>query len=110
MPLTASEKTWLDAYRKALTKTRPAAVLHMVLYGSKARGDDHSDSDLDVLLIIKDEADSLKRELRRIGYRLAATSDVVPSIMVYTETEWKSRKGSGSLFQGAVERDGIPLL
>jgi hypothetical protein len=64
-------------------------------------------SDLDVLLVVRNESGKLKRELRRIGYLLAATTDVLPSILAYTQDEWESRKRSGSPFRQAVERDAV---
>jgi predicted nucleotidyltransferase len=64
MRLTADEQTWLDAYCQVLKEQYPSIVERMVIYGSKARGDDHPDSDLDVLLIVKNEAAHLKRQLR----------------------------------------------
>lgn len=79
----------------------------MLIYGSKARGQAHPDSDLDVLLIVKDDAAALKRDLRWIGYLLAAKTDVLPSILAYTEDEWERRRRSGSTFRKAVERDGV---
>jgi hypothetical protein len=48
--------------------------------------------------------------MRRIGYRLAATTEVLPSIFAYTEKEWESRKTSGSTFRKAVERDAVRVL
>jgi len=105
--LTKPEQEWLDAYRKALDEKYPDSVHEMLIYGSKARGQAHAESDLDVLLIVKNKAGRLKRTLRRIGYLLAATSDVLPSIIAYTEDEWESRKRSGSSFRQAVERDGV---
>lgn len=110
LQLTLDEQTWLEAYRQALTERYPGAVVRMLIYGSKARGEAHSDSDVDVLLIVKNEAGPLKRSLRRIGYELAATSDAVPSIFAYTEDEWESRKHSGSPFHQAVERDAVSVL
>ena len=82
----------------------------MIIYGSKVRGDDHPDSNLDVLLIVKNEAAHLKRQLRRIGYELEATSDAVPSILAYTQEEWETRRERGAPFQQAVERDAVPVL
>jgi predicted nucleotidyltransferase len=82
----------------------------MVIYGSKARGDDYPDSDLDVLLVVRNDAAHLKRRLRRIGYELATTSDAVPSLLAYTEDEWESRKKRGAPFQRAVERDAVQVL
>ena len=110
MRLTPDEQCWLDAYRQALQAQYPGIITRMVIYGSKARGDDHPDSDLDVLLIVTNTAAHLKRQLRRLGYALAATSDAVPSILAYTQDEWESRKTSGAPFQQAVERDAVPVL
>ena len=81
LELTVEEQAWLDTYREALNKNHPGAVQEMLLYGSKARGQAHAESDLDVLLIVKNGSAKLKRELRRIGYRLAATTEVLPSIL-----------------------------
>jgi predicted nucleotidyltransferase len=107
LQLTAEEQAWLDGYREALNEKHPGTVQEILIYGSKARGQAHAESDLDVLLIVKNEAGARKRELRRIGYLLAATTDVLPSILAYTREEWESRKRSGSTFRQAVDRDAV---
>ena len=56
LQLTPEEQTWLDAYRNALNRKHPEAVQEMLIYGSKARGQARLDSDLDVLLIVKNNA------------------------------------------------------
>jgi predicted nucleotidyltransferase len=109
LQLTEEEQAWLNAYRKALDEKYPGTVQDMLIYGSKARGQARAESDVDVLLIVKNEAGSLKRELRRIGYLLAATADVLPSILAYTKEEWESRRRSGSTFRQAVERDAVRI-
>lgn len=108
--LNEEEKAWLDDYREAMNKKHPGTVQEILIYGSKARGLAHAESDLDVLLIVKNEAGAFKRELRRVGYLLAATTDVLPSILAYTQEEWESRKKSGSTFRKAVERDAVRVL
>ena len=110
LTLDASERAWLDEYRDALEASHPGVVVRMVIYGSKARGDACEDSDLDVLLVVKDGAGRLKRPLREIGYDLAATSDAVPSILAYTQEEWEDRKRRGFPFPKAVEHDGVSVL
>lgn len=110
MRLTPDEQTWLDVYRHDLVERYPGTIHHMVLYGSKARGDSHPDSDLDVLLIVRNEAGALRRALRRLGYDLAVAFNTVPSILVYTQEEWERRKHSGSPFREAVERDAVSVL
>ena len=104
------ERIWLNEYRRAINERHPGAVVRMVVYGSKARGDAHEDSDIDVLLVVQNEAVGLKRRLRRIGYRLSATSYAVPSILAYTQDEWASYKNLGSAFHEAVERDAVAVL
>ena len=56
LQLTADEQAWLASYRAALEKKHPGAVHEMLIYGSKARGEAHADSDLDVPLIVKGDA------------------------------------------------------
>ena len=110
LTLDPAEQVWLDEYRRALRTRHPGVVARMVIYGSKARGDAHEDSDLDVLLIARNEAGGMKRPLREIGYDLAALSDAIPSILAFTEEEWDSRRRDGFPFQQAVERDAVSVL
>jgi len=70
----------------------------------------HAESDVDVILIVKNDAKALKRELRRIGYLLAAKTEVLPSILAYTQDEWESRRRSGSSFCKVVERDAVRVV
>jgi predicted nucleotidyltransferase len=87
MELTREERRWLAAYRRALDEKYPGTIVKMLLYGSKARGKATLDSDLDLLLVVKDRCASRKRQIRRVGYLLAAASDILPSILAYTESE-----------------------
>jgi hypothetical protein len=61
LQLRDAEQAWLDAYREALNEQHPGAVQVMLIYDSKARGQAHAESDLDVLLIIKNDAAGLKK-------------------------------------------------
>jgi predicted nucleotidyltransferase len=110
LKLTQEEQAWLDDYRKAIDGKHPGVVHEMLIYGSKARGQAHAESDLDVLLVVTNEAGGLKRKIRRIGYLLAATSNVLPSILAYTQEEWESRRRNRSSFRQAVERDAVRVV
>ena len=110
LTLHPEEQIWLDEYRKALSERHPGTVLRMVIYGSKARGDAREDSDLDVLIIVRNEATALKVPLRCIGYDLAATSYAVPSIMAYTQAEWDRLEFLRSAYRESIERDGVTVL
>ena len=104
------EQQWLERYRAAVTSRYREALKDVFIYGSKARGDGHEESDIDVLLIVKNEASGLKRTLRRIGYRLASSSYAMPSILARTEAEWERLRQRQSPLRNAVERDGVSVL
>ena len=110
LKLRREERAWLNDYRKAIEEKHPGVVQEMLIYGSKARGQAHAESDLDVLLVITNEAGSLKKKLRRIGYLLAGTSNILPSILAYTQEEWESRRRNRSSFRQAVERDAVRVV
>jgi len=60
--LTAVEKAALDEYHTRLVPQFPKQVLRLVLFGSKARGDAKSDSDIDVLVIVRGDGGDAQHE------------------------------------------------
>ncbi len=108
--LDPEEREWLDQFREVLATRFADVVVNMVLYGSKARGDAREDSDVDVLLVVRNAAAHFKRPLRHLAHDLVATSYALPSIVAYTEAEWARLGRLGSPFRAAVERDGVSVL
>ena len=73
----------------------------VILYGSAARGEDDSKSDIDILIISRREIKvSLKSE-RKLNRE--------PSFIVYTLPEWKKKAREDKVFYDRVIVDGIPL-
>ena len=107
LKLTPAEQAWLDEYRQSLAKDHPGLVEDIVIFGSKARGDAGPDSDLDVLIVLTEADRRTKDVVAYHGYLLAALSDALPSIMVYTRAEWTERERDSSPFHRAVTRDGV---
>lgn len=109
MTLTSEEQAWLQAYRKELERQFPGLVRRIITFGSKARGTATADSDLDILLVIQKGDWRVKDAVAHPGYLLAADSNVVPSILVYTAEEWEQRSREKTPFWQAVNRDGVTL-
>lgn len=110
MNLTRDDLAWIAEYRRQLSRQFPGLVKQVLIYGSKARGEATPNSDLDVLLVVSDDAADKTREIRRVGYRLDRLCQVGPSILAYTESEWERRRQSRSPLRHAVDRDGVPVL
>ncbi len=81
-----------------------------MVYGSKARGDWHDDSDIDVLVIVNNEAEHVHKTIRRTGQILAVPSCAVPSIMTRTEAEWARLGAMGAGFYKEVMREAVSIL
>lgn len=104
------EKEWLIRFREWLVAHYEGDVSNIIVYGSKARGDWTDESDVDVLLIVKDTAADIHEDIRKKGYELADHSAMAPSILIRSEQEWENRRRTGLLFHANVERDGVSVL
>lgn len=102
------ERSWLEAFRTAIKSKHAGAVKDIVIYGSKARGDWHEDSDIDVLLIVANDAAEQRETLENLAYDLSVTADALPLLTTKTEAEWNGE--AGTAFHRAVERDGVSVL
>lgn len=110
LTLTAEEQAWLDAYCHALHAQFPGLIHDMIIFGSKARGTARPDSDLDIVLVLREGDWHLKNAVTLPGYDLAIGTNVVPSLQVYTAAEWRQLRVRQSVFQEVVERDGVSVV
>lgn len=81
----------------------------VILFGSRARGDERADSDWDVLILIdKDKLTSEDHDLYsypfwELGWRINAM--IHPA--VYTKKDWQTK--SNPIFKSNVEHEGIVI-
>lgn len=80
------------------------------LYGSRARGEAHKDSDWDVLILLdKDKVDY--EDFGKVGYPIEMAGwnyDAGITPIIYTKREWEER--AITPFYKNVERDRIRIL
>ena len=104
------ERKWLEEFLGAIKSRHAETVKDVVIYGSKARGDWHKDSDIDVLLILADEGEGERESVENLAYDLSVTADALPLVTTKTEGEWKQLGEAKAAFHRAVERDGVSVL
>lgn len=107
------EQRWLKGFREGLAANYADAVQRALLFGSKARGDGTADSDIDVMVIVKDEAADAQEEIAEMGDDLVFSAKcwkAAPCVLTRTESEWAKGLSWGLGFHEAVEDEGITLL
>ena len=77
--------------RQNITSIDPDSEI--ILYGSRARGDEHPDSDWDVLVLTDYEVDlNIERKFRNKLYDLVLETGESFSIFVYSKTDWLTKQ------------------
>ena len=90
IPISDRDRVAINAASQML-KTRFPAVERVILFGSKARGDDDQDSDIDLLLLTSRPIDWKEREdVIDALFDIEMVHDVQISILVKTSTEWEN--------------------
>ena len=101
-------QTILKALQSELNKVLGERVEKVILYGSQARGDARNDSDIDVLVVLKDGF-NYGEMLRCTSHPVAALSlenDVVISRAFVSKSNYEQ---SQIPFLLNVRREGVPL-
>ena len=98
----------LRALRKELNTALGKRVEKIILYGSQARGDARNDSDIDVLVVLKDDFKYgvMLRKTSKVVAKLSLENDVVISRAFASRQQYEQSKMP---FLMNVRRDGIAV-
>lgn len=102
------ERILLQKVKHVVTRIVPGA--RVMLYGSAARGEQHPDSDFDLLILTEaplGEEDN--RALQDSLYELELAHGVVLSTVQYTTQEWDSPLNEAMPFHQRVAEDAVLL-
>jgi predicted nucleotidyltransferase len=93
--------------REKIHEVDPGAKV--ILYGSRARGDERWDSDWDIL-VLTDKAVTLEKEraIRNNLFELELDTGEPFSLFVYSKEEWETRQRI-TPFYSVVNKEGISL-
>ena len=96
------EKALDEIVRRLVAAYRPEKVY---LFGSHARGDAGPDSDLDLLVIVPDDADP-SRQRSRLAYEVLRGTGVAVDVVVWTRGYFERRRVVPASLPAVVEREG----
>lgn len=103
------EKTTLisNLIRQNISMIDPKAQI--ILYGSRARGDERKDSDWDILVLTDYPSDlNTERKFRNNLYDLELQTGEPFSIFVYSKKDWMTKQRITPFFNN-VTKEGIQL-
>ena len=80
------------------------------LYGSRARGDNHKDSDWDILVISsKDKVNfDVESDLKDPIFDIELESGEIISLLVYSKSDWRKKRSISPLFANVI-KEGIKI-
>ncbi|MFH1195673.1 MAG: nucleotidyltransferase domain-containing protein [bacterium] len=102
-------KKLIEELKENLNEQIPRRIRKIVLYGSYARNTQNGDSDIDILLIVKDEVEPELRDLiYGICYDLNSKYDVWIDVSLLSENDLETVRGKQPFVQNAM-LDGIVI-
>jgi predicted nucleotidyltransferase len=106
--LSNREQSAIQEFLLLLQQQVPGLV-SVSLFGSKARGDCHAWSDVDILIVVREENWSLREQISYLAADISLEYDVLISPRLIGEERWDHMRREGFSFFQNIERDGVPL-
>jgi predicted nucleotidyltransferase len=108
-PLNEAERQALARFKGALQTLLGDNLLSLRLFGSRVRGEETEESDLDVLVLLKRKDRALCRRIveESLEVDLAYDTNLAPTIL--SADEYRQNKQYGTPFYHNVEREGVSL-
>ncbi len=107
--LAPKEKEAIQEFSKRIKKSLRKELLQLFLFGSKARGDFHNDSDIDIYIVVKKRDSRILDKVSKIDVAVWNKFDVFLSPVVFSFHEEKKNLAMHSFFFEAVQKEGIPI-
>ena len=105
--LSSQEERIVQTFTTHVRERFSDEVRDVRLFGSKARGDHHAESDIDILVIVGSEDWRLHDEIRQIGYELDEEIDYRLSIQVISEARFERARERHFQFATSVLEEGF---
>jgi predicted nucleotidyltransferase len=107
--LSTKEKSALQQFKAGLNLAIGAQLIELKLFGSKARGDDKPDSDIDVLVIVTDDDWHICDVVYGIATDILLQTDISISPKVISKNLRELLQKEDTFFLRNISRDAIAV-
>ncbi len=109
MRLEKQEETALKRFKEILTEQFGREIVSIHLFGSRARGNAHQESDIDILVLTRRDDWKLKEQIGKVATQILLDHGIYLSVKVFGQTFHRKLVKVGSLFIRNIQREGILL-
>jgi predicted nucleotidyltransferase len=107
--LSSHEKSAVATYINTIRDQFQDQIIAVALIGSKARGDDDPESDIDLIVIVKSEADGFRSKLWKIASEISLENNVLISPRIFSQDRWEKTRELGLPFSKIILEENIKL-
>jgi uncharacterized protein (UPF0332 family)/predicted nucleotidyltransferase len=108
--LKPNDRRAIEAFVEALRRDLDTRLLLLALFGSKARGEDLPDSDIDFLVVTEGDARDLERRLGNLTAAVDLEYSVLINTLVFSRDRWADFAERRAAFWQNAQRDGMLML
>lgn len=107
--LSPAEIGAIKDFKENLHKALKDSPFRTVLFGSRARGEGNANSDIDILVLLKQEKHHLRKEIYDIASEILLEHDIDLSPFVISEERFEWLKNIERGIALDIEREGIDI-
>ncbi|NUQ38576.1 MAG: nucleotidyltransferase domain-containing protein [Caldilineales bacterium] len=109
LQLRPSIRQAIAAYRDRIAAQYADEVVTVILYGSQARGHAHPESDIDLLVVTRQDSPVLRQMLADLAWDVQFEHHVIISDLVRSLDQWQQMQRERFPFYQSIEREGVIL-
>ncbi|MCC7361390.1 MAG: HEPN domain-containing protein [Anaerolineales bacterium] len=104
------ERKAVEAFVEAVRRELDSRLLLLALFGSKARGDDMPDADIDFLLVTEGDTRDLEKRLSQVSAAIDLEHNVLLNTLLFSRERWADFAERRAAFWQNAQRDGMLML
>jgi len=108
--LTEAERQTLTEFVQGLRQRFDGQVREVILFGSRARGEAGPESDMDVVVVLRDVDLAASKGVRHLAVEVWLKHGIYVSTRVWSQAHWRRLGQLRTLLYQNIRRDGIDLL